>query len=212
MLRFRRDNDMLQLHVDQDFLSPYAMAAFVALSEKGLPFDVCVRDLGGGEQFESAYRRQSLTSRVPMLRHGDFCLSESSAIIEYLEEAYPDTVRVLPCDLRQRARARQLQAWLRSDLLSLRDERSTEVVYGLQPALPLGDAARAAAHKLIALAEEVAPADGGDLFGAWSVVDAELALLLKRLTAAELPPRLAVYAERQWQRPSLAAWRARQPG
>ncbi|AAQ60693.1 glutathione transferase [Chromobacterium violaceum] len=201
---------MLKLYVDHDFFSPYAMAAFVALSEKGLPFETLTRDLAAGQQFEPGYRSQSLASRVPMLLDGDFALSESSAIIEYLEDAYPDTVRVLPADPKARARARQLQAWLRSDLLPLRDERSTETVFGRKPALPLGEAARKAADKLIAVAEAVAPADGGDLFGAWCVADAELALLLKRLTADELPPWLSAYAERQWQRPSLAAWRGRQ--
>ncbi|AXE32378.1 glutathione transferase [Chromobacterium phragmitis] len=201
---------MLQLHVDQDFFSPYAMAVFIALTEKELPFEVFTRDLAGGEQFEPSYRAQSLTSRVPMLADGGFRLSESSAIIEYLEEAYPDSARVLPADLKARARARQLQAWLRSDLLPLRDERSTETVFGRKPALPLGEAARKAADKLIAVAEAVAPAGGGNLFGDWCVVDAELALLLKRLTAEELPPNLAAYADAQWHRPSMAAWRARQ--
>ncbi|WP_434634385.1 glutathione transferase [Chromobacterium sp. CV08] len=201
---------MLQLYVDQDFLSPYAMAVFVALSEKGLPFETLTRDLAGGQQFEPAYRAQSLTSRVPTLVDGDFSLSESSAIIEYLDDAYPATARALPTEPKARARARQLQAWLRSDLLALRNERSTETVFGLKPALPLGAEARAAADKLIAVAEAVVPADGGELFGGWCVADAELALLLKRLTADELPPRLAAYAERQWRRPSLAAWRARQ--
>ncbi|OHX18658.1 glutathione S-transferase [Chromobacterium amazonense] len=202
---------MLQLYVDHDFLSPYAMAAFVALTEKGLPFTVLTRNLDGGEQFEPGYRAQSLTSRVPMLVDGDFHLSESSAIIEYLEDAYPDTARVLPMDLKARARARQLQAWLRSDLLPLRDERTTATVFGLKPALQLSPAARAAADKLIAVAEAVVPADGGNLFGDWCVADAELALLLRRLTQDELPARLAAYADRQWRRPSFAAWRARQP-
>lgn len=201
---------MLKLYVDQDFFSPYAMAAFAALTEKGLPFEALTRDLAAGQQFEPAYRAQSLTSRVPTLVDGDFSLSESSAIIEYLEDAYPGTLRVLPVDLKARARARQLQGWLRSDLLPLRDERSTETVFGRKPALPLGEAARKAADKLIAVAEAVVPADGGNLFGDWCVADAELALLLKRLTAEEMPPRLSAYAERQWLRPSLVAWRARQ--
>ncbi|POZ60845.1 glutathione transferase [Chromobacterium alticapitis] len=201
---------MLKLYVDQTFLSPYALAAFVSLTEKGLPFELLTRDLDGGEQFEPAYRQQSLTARVPMLADGDFHLSESSAIIEYLEEAYPETARVLPGNVQQRARARQLQAWLRSDLMPLRQERSTEVVYGLKPIQPLGEAARQAADKLIAVAEAVVPADGGHLFGEWSVIDTELALLLKRLAREELPARLAEYAERQWQRPSFAAWRTQQ--
>ncbi|KIA81513.1 glutathione S-transferase [Chromobacterium piscinae] len=202
---------MLQLYVDHDFLSPYAMAAFVALTEKGLPFTVLTRNLDGGEQFESGYRAQSLTSRVPMLVDGDFHLSESSAIIEYLEDAYPDTARVLPTDVQARARARQLQAWLRSDLLPLRDARTTATVFGFKAAEPLSPAAQAAADKLVSVAEAVVPADGGNLFGDWCVADAELSLLLRRLTQDELPLRLAAYADIQWQRPSFAAWLARQP-
>nr|WP_199064768.1 glutathione transferase [Chromobacterium sp. ASV5] len=201
---------MLQLYVDSRFLSPYAMAAFVALTEKRLPFTLRGCDLAAGEQLDPAYRAQSLTARVPMLLDGDFALTESSAIIEYLEERYPDAPRVLPAEPRARARARQLQAWLRSDLLPLREERSTEVVFLRPPSQPLSAEARAAGDKLLAVAAAVLPADGGDLFGAWSVVDAELALMLRRLRHDGLPAPLAAYAERQWQRPSLQAWRARQ--
>ena len=36
-----------------------------------------------------AYRDRSLTAKVPALEHDDFWLAESSAIAEYLEEAFP---------------------------------------------------------------------------------------------------------------------------
>ena len=75
------------------------------------------------------YADRSLTARVPMLRHGDFYLSESSAIVEYLEDAFPGTPRLLPADVRQRARARQLMAWVRSDLMPIREERSTHTLF-----------------------------------------------------------------------------------
>ncbi len=35
----------LRLYVDARFASPYAMSAFVALTEKGLPFDMTTVDL-----------------------------------------------------------------------------------------------------------------------------------------------------------------------
>ena len=201
---------MLQLYVDKDFFSPYAMAAFLALTEKGLPFELFAVDLARGEQHAAGFSQPSLTSRVPLLVDGDFTLSESSAIIEYLEDAYPGTPRVLPVGVKKKARARQLQAWLRSDLLPLRNERSTEIVFARRPDAPLSADARRAADKLLAIAEAVIPLDGGNLFDDWTVVDAELALLLKRLQYDALPPRLVAWAEAQWQRDSLQAWRAKQ--
>src|SRR5262249_7229487 len=106
--------------------SPYVLSCFVALREKQVPFEVETVALEQGAQREPTFAKQSLTSRVPVLIDGDFAISESSAIIEFLEDVYPAPghARVLPADPRLRARARQVMAWLRSDLLPLRNERS----------------------------------------------------------------------------------------
>ncbi len=51
-----------------------------------------------------------------------------SAIAEYLEERFAPPqwgAQYLPARFTKRARARQIQAWLRSDLLPLREERPT---------------------------------------------------------------------------------------
>jgi glutathione S-transferase len=65
---------------------------------------------------------------VPVLEIDGFELSESS-IAEYLEDRFaPEWERIYPHDLQKRARARQIQAWLRSDLVPIRVERSTDVV------------------------------------------------------------------------------------
>ena len=88
------------------------------------------------------FQSRSLTSRVPALTHGDFHLTESTAIAEYLEQIYPapDHLALYP-EAPGRARA-QLQAWLRGDLGALRQERPTETVFWDQPGQPLsGDAA-----------------------------------------------------------------------
>ncbi len=66
----------------------------------------------------------SLTQRIPALLHGGLSLSESSAITEYLDEALPGRV-FTQRSCRARARARQVQAWLRSDLMHIRQERPT---------------------------------------------------------------------------------------
>lgn len=114
----------LRLYVDNLFTSPYAMSVFVALREKGLAFDTLTLDLDAAQNQSADFAKVSLTQRVPTLVDDEFALSESSAITEYLEETYPATP-IYPADAKQRARARQVQAWLRSDLLPIRQERST---------------------------------------------------------------------------------------
>ena len=204
----------LTLYVDTQFTSPYAMSAFVALHEKQLPFRLEAVNLEAGEHTQDAFGRTSVTRRVPALVHGAFHLCESSAIAEYLDEAFPGR-KVFPVDLQLRARAREVQAWLRSDLLPLRIERSTEVVfYGARKA-PLSPQARAAADKLIAAAEALLAPGAEHLCGDWCIADVDLALMLNRLVlhGDPVPPRLAHYARQQWQRPSIQLWvqRARPP-
>src|SRR5512134_962937 len=108
-------DEKLVLYGDKDLASPYVMSVAVALAEKGLAYDLKRVDLSRKENLEDTYRTRSLTARVPTLTHGDFSLSESSAIDEYLEEAFPPPkhAAIYPRDLRKRARARQVQAWVR---------------------------------------------------------------------------------------------------
>lgn len=201
------NDSRLRLYVDAQFTSPYAMSVFVALREKGIEFELSPLDLDAFENQSEDYASLSLTQRVPTLVHGDFALSESSAITEYLEDVFPQTP-VYPQELRQRAKARQIQAWLRSDLLPIRQERSTLVVfYGLKSA-PLSPAAESAARKLISAAQALL-ADGREyLFGQWSIADVDLALMLNRLILNDdaLPSALVKYAQRQWQRPTVQEW------
>ena len=199
----------LVLYVDAQFASPYAMSAFVSLREKGLAFTLRTVDLGAGENLLPSFARTSLTQRVPTLVHGEFRLSESSAISEYLDEVFPEAgLRLYPADPEKRARSRQVQAWLRSDLLPLRMERSTEVVFYGATGPELSAHARAAADKLCAAADALLPQDGEYICEEWCIADVDLALVLNRLVlhGDEVPERLASYARRQWTRPSVQLW------
>jgi glutathione S-transferase len=195
------------LHVDAQFASPYAMSAYVALREKGIAFDLRKVDLSAGEQHADDYAMVSLTRRVPTLVDGDFALSESSAIAEYLEDLQP-APPLYPREPRARARARQVQAWLRSDLMPIRSERSTVVVFARPTVAPLSVDAVAAAQRLFTLADALLPPGASALFGAWSIADTDLALMLQRLNrnGDALPARLADYAAAQWERASVQEW------
>jgi glutathione S-transferase len=62
----------------------------------------------------------------------------------------------------------------------LRQERDTLVVFYRPIARPLSDAAQRAAHKLLRVAEQILPPGSDYLFGEWSIVDVDLALMLNR--------------------------------
>lgn len=200
----------ITLYVDSRFTSPYAMSVFVALCEKGIPFEIECVDLRAQQHLDAAYRNRSITWRVPTLVHGDVALSESSAITEYLEEAFPPPrcPAVYPRDLVKRARARQVQAWLRSDLMPIREERPTTVIFFEPVDKPLSEAGRDAANKLFSAAEALLGADSTSIFDEWCIADTDLALMLNRLVANgdEVPERLVSYVRHQWQRPSVQAW------
>lgn len=202
------ENRKLKLYVGADFISAFAMSAFVALKEKQLSFEFVTVDLKAKENYQNTYRDLSLTNKVPALVHDGFALSESSAIAEYLEELSPGHKKLYPQDLRQRARARQLQAWLRSDLLVVRKERPFDLVYFGKKDTPLSIDAKAAVERLFFVADHLLEEGAEHLFGDWSIADTDLAIMLNRLVANgdPVPARLAAYVRRQWDRDSVRAW------
>jgi glutathione S-transferase len=196
------------LYADSQFTSPYAMSVFVALTEKQLPFEVRTLDLEAGANNDPDYARTPLTQRVPTLIDGDFALSESSAIAEYLDDAFPDPP-IFPADRQRRARARQVQAWLRSDFMPIRQERPTPTIFYRQPvSTPLSPAAQTSSRKLCTAASELLSHGGEHLFGEWSIADVDLALMLNRLimNGDQVPAHLVCYARAQWERPSVQRW------
>jgi glutathione S-transferase len=201
---------VITLWSDASFFSPYVMSVYVALQEKGLPFTLKTVDLSRGEHLQAGWKGFSVTRRVPLLEVDAFELSESSAIAEYLDERFapPQWERLYPHDLEKRARARQIQAWLRSDLMPVREERSTDVIFGGAKKPALSETGRKTAEKLFATAGELLAHGNPNLFGEWCIADADLALMINRLVlnGDEVPERLADYATFQWQRASIQRW------
>lgn len=195
------------LFVDTQYASPYAMSVFVGLKEKGIAFDIETIDLGAGANRTPEYSSKSLTQRLPLLLDDDFALTESAAITEYLEDMYSGP-SLYPLDPKAKARARQVQGWLRSDLMSIRAERSTEVVFYGQTSAPLSVEAQAAAERLFKAVDLLLVNGSEHLFGEWSIADTDLALMLNRLilNGDVVPQRLIDYAKRQWERPSVQEW------
>jgi glutathione S-transferase len=195
------------LYADSRFTSPYAMSVFVALTEKQLPFEIRTLDLEAGANNNPEYARTSLTQRVPTLIDDGFALSESSAIAEYLDEAFPHPP-IFPADRQKRARARQVQAWLRSDFMPIRQERPTPTIFYQPISKPLSLPAQLSSQKLCVAASELLSHGSENLFGDWSIADVDLTLMLNRLimNGDQVPLHLVRYARAQWERPSVQRW------
>ena len=197
----------ITLWSDANFFSPYVMSVYVALAEKGLTFTLKTVDLNRGEHLKPQWQGYALTRRVPVLDIDGFELSESSAIAEYLEDRFapPEWERIYPHDLQKRARARQIQAWIRSDLVPIREQRSTDVIFGGAKKPALDEAGAASASKLFETAARLLEHGNPNLFGEWCIADADLALMLNRLVlnGDAVPQTLVDYASFQWQRASV---------
>ncbi len=89
------------------FRSSASYRVRIALALKGLPYDYRAVHLVKNEQTGPAYSALSATRLVPLLKDGDALISQSLAIIEYLEETHP-LPPLLPPDALGRARVRAL--------------------------------------------------------------------------------------------------------
>jgi len=196
------------LYVEPHWVSPYVFACMVTLREKGLDFEARPLDASRGETRASSYLSQTITGRVPSLVHDGFAVAESSAIVEYLEETFPEPA-VLPRAPRERARCRQLMSWLRSDdTAALRTERPTTTMFYERARAPLGEAAARSAEKVIEVAGRVIRPGAPHLFDEWCIVDAELAFMLHRmiLSGDAVPSGVRAWAEAAWGRPSVRSF------
>jgi glutathione S-transferase len=67
--------------------SPFMRSVLVALEEKHAPYRV--EALAPGAQRTPEYRRMHPFGRVPAIRHGDFHLYETQAILRYIDATFP---------------------------------------------------------------------------------------------------------------------------
>ena len=173
---------------------PYCARARIALAEKGLEFEVIEVDLSDRPQW--IYEKNP-TGRVPVIEEDAWILPESSVIMEYLEERYPEPA-LLPLDPSDRALAR---VWI------FRHDDFTRPYYALRREED-GAAERFDAE----LAKLDAALDarswlGGAEFGLADIAYVPWVLRARDMLGVSLDdfPHVAAWAERLAERPSIAA-------
>ena len=126
------------------FRSSASFRVRIALALKGLPYDYAAVHIAKGDHKRPPYVEISADTLVPMLELDDGQrLSQSMAIIEYLEEIHPEPA-LLPADAMGRARVRALAESVACEIHPLNNLR---VLKYLVRELKLGDDAKNAWYR-----------------------------------------------------------------
>ncbi len=191
-------------------LSSYAMKAKIALVEKGLEFHAIVPEGMMSGTTGGAFLEASPRAEIPTLIDNDVSVCDSTIILEYLEDKWPNPP-LLPPSPAERARVRMIE-----DVMDTLYEPNN---WGLGEVLRFKRASGAVANSLVAHSRtSVSKLQGwldrqlgdqpwfnGASFG-WG--DVVVAPYLSRSAAAGHPPQagsaLADWLKRASQRPSVA--------
>ena len=96
----------------------------IALNLKGLEYELIPIDLirNGGDQNSEDFLNMNPQAMVPVMTDGGRVFKQSMAIVEYLDEAYPDAP-LLPSEIRARGRVRMLAQIIACDIHPLNNLR-----------------------------------------------------------------------------------------
>ncbi len=104
---------MMRLHGYYRSSTSYRLR--IALELKGLAYETVPVNLLEGEQQGAAFTSRNPFASVPMLEAGGRDRAQSMAMLEWLEEAYPDTP-LLPADAEDRYTVRELAYAIATEL------------------------------------------------------------------------------------------------
>jgi maleylpyruvate isomerase len=99
----------------------------IALNLKGLSYDNAAHDLRKGEQKTADYLALNPQGMVPALQNGDLIVTQSPAILEWLEETHPEPA-LLPRAANDRAAVRAMAALIGCDIHPLNNLRVLKAI------------------------------------------------------------------------------------
>jgi maleylacetoacetate isomerase len=122
--------ESLKMELTGYFRSSAAYRVRAALNLKGLDYDHISLSLLKGDHKSEEYLGVNPQGFVPFFKDGDVKMAQSMAMLEYLEETYPD-VPLLPTDAAGRARVRQLSGIIACDIHPLDNLRVLKYLTGV---------------------------------------------------------------------------------
>ncbi|KAM9450271.1 glutathione S-transferase theta-1b [Clarias gariepinus] len=102
------------LEIYLDLLSQPCRSVYIFAKKNNIPFEYKKLSLMAGEHYGEEFGKINMMRKVPTIRDGDFCLSESVAIMQYLAEKYGASDNWYPADVQKRARVNEYLSWQHS--------------------------------------------------------------------------------------------------
>ena len=88
--------------------SPFAWRVWLALERKGIPYHLKTLSFDAGDLKTPEFLALNPRRRVPVLVDDDFALAESAAIVEYIEDRWPNGPALFATEPRKRAIQRRM--------------------------------------------------------------------------------------------------------
>ena len=109
------------------FRSSASFRVRIALNHKGLKYEPALVSLPKGEHLEAGYKSVNAQGLVPALEDGGRLLTQSLAIMEYLDEVHPGP-KLLPADPLDRAYARAFSQIIACEIHPLNNLRTRKYI------------------------------------------------------------------------------------
>ena len=194
-------------------LSPFVRKTLAFAAEKGIEVELVAAGMGQGP---AEFKQASPFGKMPGFQDGDFLISDSTAIITYLEAVKPDP-NLIPLDPKNRARAIWYEEFADTIVGALVGKVFFNRIVaprflGRDGDLAAADEAQAVEFpKLVDYLETVIPASGFLVEDRITLADIAVASPFVNLSHAGCPidrashPKSAAYVEAILARPSYAA-------
>lgn len=198
----------LHLIIGDKLYSSWSLRAALALELTGERYTEQLIRLNQPDSRQQMLEHSS-AGKVPVLKGEHGVVADSLAIIEYLNDRFPDAC-LWPADIVVRAFARSACAQMHSGFFGLRGNLPFDLSRD-QALVPMPDEAQADIERMVALWAEcraMATENGPFLFGRLTLADAFFAPVAVRLRTyrVALPADALAYIEAIYQWPAFQAW------
>jgi glutathione S-transferase len=194
--------------------SPFVRKVLAYGMEKGLKLEL--KPAGLGSQ-DPEFKEASPFGKMPGFRDGDFCISDSSAIVTYLEASHPEP-NLIPTEPKARARTVWYDEFADTIAVAAFGKIFFNRIVAPKVLKMPGDEAVAHAAEtkevppILDYIERVLPASGWFVEDRLTLADIAIAspfvnmMHLGLLPDAETHPKLAAFIAKMHARPSFAGW------
>lgn len=197
----------MKLIIGNKTYSSWSLRPWVLMKHFNIPFDEILVKLDLPET-TAEIKKYSPSGRVPALVDDELVVWESSAIMEYLNDKYPEK-KMYPLDMKERARARSMAMEMHAGFSKMRERLSFNIKKSYQD-FDFGNAISDIERIKSIWTEQLERSKGPFLFGDFSIVDAMYAPVVGRFVTYGVPVEGAIkkYCETMMNLPALTEWYA----